>query len=182
MERFVETYFKTTIEYPRNILADPLPMNTLREYISSTFLDGFINYVEIKKAFVIGRYTKWDEEPDNDIHIMEPAGSREWKTFKPKTKLEAFNLLTEKDRVFHSNLDTAFSDDVLLLAKDSDVWVFFWYDRDCSDSCIGRFQTPDSDVVVIDSFVKYVKQLKIDEYYEEEKEIPLHYFSGWLSS
>lgn len=40
-------------------------------------------------------------------------------------------------RDYHCNWSEA-PDDVLILAETDDFWWFFWYDRDCSDCCIGR--------------------------------------------
>jgi len=201
-------YFEYAEDYPSGKVFDILPWNVEWCYCSTTFLNGFINYVKIKKAYVISRYTKWDEEADNSIKIKELTG---WKDFKG-TKKEHYDILTRYDtgsNCFNfQGLDNAFSDDVLILARvDHDVekkeqkncpiyadscqadvgpeencFIFFWYDRDCSDSCIGRFKTKDSEEDVITSFSAYCTSETLNnEGGEEAKEIPLPYFAhAWI--
>ena len=178
-------YFCGFQDYPKGIAFSPLPVNILYNYISNTFLNGFINYVTIVKAFVIGRYHDWDEEFEEPVEKgIKQESDWENKTFK--TKNELYNVFTHPDVACHAELDNDFQDDVLILSKthsstdNSYLWVYFWFDRDCSDCSIGRFQTEDSDEAVIASFEKYVKELKLNEY--GHKEIPLHYFRGWMSS
>ncbi len=179
-------YFTDKIDYPENELcADILPWNIEYSHISSTFLDGFINYVEIKKAFVIGRYSDWDTELDleREISVQKPAGSFTWTKIICKTKNALYKELTIDGATLHAHLDTDFQDDVLILAKISNMdngWIYFWYDRDCSDSCIGRFITDDDEKSVINEFSIFIKNLECNIY--GEKEIPLHYFNGWIKS
>lgn len=183
-------YFPESIEYPGDQLVfDPLPMGVQYLYVSNSLLDGFINYVDKIKAFVIGRYLRWDEAPGVEIEVQEPPSSSKWAKKTPRTKSELFDVLTTENAVYHSKLDTAFQDDVLILGKaykngDKEqpefCWVFFWYDRDSSDCCIGRFQSDDEESEVVASFVDFVRKLDVNEY--GEREIPLHYFRGWLSS
>lgn len=180
-------YFPIQEEYPKYVASELLPVNTLWEYVSNSFLNGIINYVAPVKAYVLGRYLRWDEDPDTEIQIQEPPGSFKWKKIKPKTKDELFTALVVPGAVCHSNLDTAFQDDVLILAKAPQadpkaqtLWVFFWFDRDCSDCCIGRFTTEDYDEVVIHKFTRYVQSRDKED--NPAREIPLTYFSGWLAS
>jgi len=180
------TYFRHTEEFPK-IGMDILPMGTDYVYVSCTFLNGFINYVKPLKAFVLGRYHGWDEELDspNEIHIQDPPGSRQWVKPSLKTKDEFFKALTVPGAVAHSKLDTDFQDDVLILAKSEEnhkgewCYFYFWYDRDSSDCCIGRFQTTDDEEVVVSKFYNYCNDPETSEY--GSREIPLHYFQGWIS-
>jgi len=177
-------YFEDTIECPDDIAFNPLPFGIEYSCVSSTFLDGFINYVEILKSFVIGRYYDWDEEFEEEFELELRNSANNCNLIKKmfKTKNEIYNKLLEPEITVHSKLDTYFQDDVLILAKakSSDeeecCYYYFWYDRDCSDSCIGRFKTEDSEDVVVKSFVKHMKE--IDNPYGE-KEIPLLYFQKW---
>jgi len=125
-------YFDDHVEYPGDTVAgNPLPINEFWQYISSTFLDGFINYVDIIEGYQIHRY----RAPD-------------------VTKRENFAKMSE----FHSNLSVA-EDDVLILADartNDGLYYFFWFDRDVSDCCIGRFLTEDSREKVLENFRAYV--------------------------
>jgi hypothetical protein len=184
-------FFTEEIEYPTDVALNPLPIGTHYSYISSTFLDGFINYVTIIKAFVLGRYYRWDEEINHTISIMNPPGSNLWIKRKCITKDDLYRELTKEKATLHANLDSAFQDDVIILAKAGDIedegtcYIFFWYDRDCSDSCIGRFVTKVHESEVVKSFAEYVESELKERGYNTHgaREIPLHYFGdGWVQS
>lgn len=179
-------YFKHNLIHPREGAFNPLPMNTLYNYITRAYLDAFINYVEIAKGFVISHYRGWDDvlkEPAKiDIRV---AG--EWCTKEFTTKREIFNAVTAKGAIPHSVLSN-FKDDVLILAKAFNTnktkfcWVFFWYDCSCHHCSIGRFKTKDADSVVIQKFTEYVKTRDCVLYGEPEQEIPLSHLNyGWRS-
>jgi len=180
-------YFDSVEEYPRPY-GEILPFGTFYEYAGTPFLDGFINHVVILSAFVIGRYKKWDEKIDCPIEYLDEDGT--WVKKSDLTKKEAYDLLISKDNR-HVRLDTYFSDDVLILAKmeDSDEYWIFWYDRDSSDSCIGRFKTSVLEEIVQQLFENYVREKNLEENInrlrypnniEEYKPIPLSYFKGWI--
>ena len=94
----MEKYFKYGQEYPEKIAFDPLPWGHYWSYVSTTFLNGFINYVDIKAAYVLNRYHKWEDTDDphwdKTIRIMEPPGSFNWTDFKG-TKQEIYEKLCE---------------------------------------------------------------------------------------
>ncbi len=164
-------YFTESIEYPDlgMFLVDGLSEGVLYEYVSNTFLDGWINYVKPVRAFVMERY-----------RILE------------KDKIEE----TLKQDSYHSRL-SVFGDDVVLLAKikDTDHYALFWFDCDVSDCCIGIFRTSDSQELVEASFVRYVKRLaeyNCGSFVSEPDggpgyttgqthEIPVSYIKGWVS-
>lgn len=190
-------YFDMDIEYPSHVAIDILPWNTLWQYISSTFLNGLINYVKPIKIFVLGRYRGWDDECDKEgdcklrAHIQEPPGSGNWIDFVG-TKAQVFECATEPGRLYHTNLNM-FGDDVLVLARPEDefghwaselenMYYFFWFDCDVSDCFIGRFKTVDKEEEVISSFCEYVKSKRTMGYKDEpERELPLHAWQGWVS-
>lgn len=191
-------YFDDEIDYPRNLMVNILPLNTLWSYVASSFLDGVINYVDIKKAYLLDRYNKMDGPFRNDevvkVSVRDGAANGTWVTKECTTKRQIFDAVTTEGASYHSKMDSCFRDDVLLLSKaQSDdpackIYCFFWFDRDSSDSCIGRFETDDPEEIIISKFTDYVKerQLFLGERYlgletSEPTEIPLHYFKGWLS-
>jgi len=65
MKNFVD-YFSNIEDYP-TIGYKILPMGTLYQYVSNDFFNGFINYITILKAFILGRYHKWDENIGKNI-------------------------------------------------------------------------------------------------------------------
>lgn len=182
MNQFVEKYFEHTVDYPKDKLLDILPWNTLWEYVASDFLNGFINYAQVISAVLVARYRKWDEKLEWEVNIMEPPNSFQWTKFSG-TKEEVFNKLTEEGRVCHSKFSD-FGDDVVVLSKIADKkYILFWYDCDVSDCTIGRFETEVPEEDVKKDFREWL--LRSDgwwcDFNEMSKEIPLHYFEGWLS-
>ena len=159
----IMSYFDETVEYPQDIALNPIPMNTLWCYVSSTFLNGFINHVTPLKVFVLDRY-----EPD--------------KTEKIK-KLK---------RQIHTKL-SQFGDDIIILSEiGENTYMFFWFDMDVSDCYIGRFETTDSKDEVIDSLTNWLNKQKEEnegeEFYEgidngiwDYHELPLSFLEGWIS-
>lgn len=177
-------YFDHDVEYPRDIAFDPLPWGIMYNYVSSTFLNGFINYVKIEKAFLLDRYGN-----DEDIFSVQvQAKPFQWVEFKGN-RHEIFDRLIQPGATFHCRLDEDFQDDVVIFARietDSEIaeapYMVFWYDRDCSDCCIGRFKTTDALVTVLVEFDTFVNETQSRVNKDGKlKEIPLHYFKGWLA-
>jgi len=184
-------YFTQEVEYPDDVASNPLPLNVWWSYISSTFLNGFINYVDPIKVFVLDRYTRWTDDVD-EISIREPPGAFQWSKFKG-TKEKVLELASEEGRVFHASLKM-FDDDVVVLSRPKKSrnghqpggYVFFWFDCDVSDCCIGRFETEDSEEDVVAAFVEWVEWVSANtcaQYGGEgsARELPPHALSGWVS-
>ena len=189
MNNFIDTYFTSDKEYPSAStlargLGDSGNEGMWFKYVSSTYLTGLINYVKIEAAFCLSRYYRWDDTIDREVNIMDPPNSFNWTKVKG-TKQEVFDLLTEKGRVFHSKLDNDFQDDLLILSilEDSpNTYVLFWFDRDCSDSCVGMFRASNRDQVLSDFKQWAISPTLSNNADEVAKEVPVHYFNGWLTS
>lgn len=127
-----DSYFEREIEYPHPAV-EPLRPGVMFAYISSTFLNGWINYVgDVRRAYLVTRYRKHEENV---------AALAEW----------------HKEPPFHSDLGDL-DDDVHLIAKDEGgKWWYFWYDRDCSGCCIGILDTDASDEDVIAAFDEHIQ-------------------------
>lgn len=104
--------FPESEEYPDNLAERGAPQDTLYEYVSNTFLDGLVNYVEVFAIYVLapgyGVLSEYEEdikEALNETH----------------TKFHEFGLI----------------DTVLLAETGNSLWVF-WYNADVSDCTIGR--------------------------------------------
>ena len=170
-------YFTNTIEYPKNILEDVLPWNEEWIYVSSTFLNGFINYATPISAFMLDRYVEMDEKSKTGFvaHLRSDDYRYEWydKTFY--TKRDLFEAATKPGVIYHTDMNIL-RDDVLILSKINDgMYIYFWYDMDVSDCAIGRFKTDDTEEEVIEEFTKFVKGLNYGSH-----ELPMHFFQGWM--
>lgn len=168
-------YFYDTVEYPTNVVGEILPINTLWSYISNSFLEGFINYVNIDCAYVLGRYQDWDAEFDEPIVLHGAHPEQKSCT----TKSEVFEFITTVKQC-HTKI-WSFQDDVVLLSRarhDPSIYLYFWFDCDVSDCCIGRFQTHDTHEQVVEKFKKHVEDLDFDY---PSRELPVSCFTGWIS-
>lgn len=142
---FIDKYFNYVEDYPKKVIADILPMDILWCYISSTFLNGLVNYTDPVKCFIVHRYTELDEK----------VGKPSWAD-KELTKQEIWNeVSSDPFRFFHMNLHV-FGDDLALLSYKDGVYSYFWFDCDVSDCEVGRFETSESLDQVIKDFEEYV--------------------------
>jgi len=182
-------YFDEEEEYP-SPSESMLPLGMCYHFISTTFLNGWINYVKIISAQLISRYQ------DYQMNLMNLSKT------ESLSKTTAFDL----------DIGKYFGDDVLILAKTKNphiivkscilcgnpdsvenkegyTWWFFRYDKDCSDASIGRFETEDTDEAVIYSFKEFANELSYDKesrYGSKNSghpaiELPLKIFKGWIS-
>jgi hypothetical protein len=177
MEKIFD-YFENFEEYPTNVVDNPIPYGTLYSYISSTFLNGFINYTEPIKCYLIDRYT-----PDDEIITVPNIKG-------PKKELKEKVLSGEID-CFHTDLD-CFEDDIIILSKiQNNKYRFFWFDMDVSDCSVGKFETTDSQEDVIQSVVNWLDDCKsknkgrivennLDNGIINYTELPLSFLKGWI--
>lgn len=161
MRKFMD-YFQSQEEYPEPT-ESMLCLGLWYEYISNSFLDGWINYVELKEGRLLTRYQERDEN-------LKAA--------------EKFNEAKE----YHTRLGEQLGDDVLILARSKTKqgieshWWAFWFDRDSSDCCIGRFETTDSDEDVIASFIKYADECSAEHSQTTSIKLEPKAFRGWICS
>lgn len=103
--------FKDSEEYPENLAESGVPQNMMFEYVSSTFLNGLINYITPFWACVLERYTTWKN-----------VDTAQWKEYLqvPHLKLRDFD------------------DDIFVLGETENSFWFFWFDCDVSDCAVGR--------------------------------------------
>lgn len=174
--KFVD-FFPNTLEYPNPTLT-MLECGLLHEYVSSKFLDGWINYVNIISARLITRY--YDHTRNAQL-------------------LDDFN--NGKVDSVHTELGM-FDDDVCLLCQDdAGLYWMFYYDFDVSGCMIGRFWTDDyTKEQVTEMFIEYANDLSMElsdsyamPYNDPEddtaknkggipsREINTKYIHGWLS-
>lgn len=176
MNAFIQKYFRDTVQYPSSALlaGEILPLGTYYSYVSSTFLNGLLNYVIPFSVILLDRYSSMDDliEADDLPAYMEPAGSLNWvKPTEAMPKSKVVELYTQPGRTFHSKLDT-FRDDILILGRVGNHYWFFWFDMDVSDCCVGRFITEDDESEVL-------RNLR-DALDYPSTPIPLHFLQGWV--
>jgi hypothetical protein len=198
MTDFFNKYFEEHIDYPSDIIHNPLPINEMWNYVSSDILNAFINYVKPIKWYALDRYTNLDWEIDS---LDETALGR-------YTKREAIKSFIDGELKFsHTNLKM-FDDDCIILAEydfkyndweyeddeykelsNMNHFIFFWFDCDTSDCSIGKFRTTDSKEDVIKSLETMLnedsKGHTIEKQYDNGlssyTEIPVNLLSGWIS-
>lgn len=161
-------YFRDRVEYP-DVTAVMMAPGIRQDYVSNTFLDGWINYVTPVSVWLMTRYRKHEENV---------AALAEWAA-APK---------------YHTKLGD-FGDDVLVLAREGagtrqndGTWWLFHYDCDVSDCSIGRFDTYDAVLVVVSAFDSMVAELgrEVSVAYgadraQDPQAIDVKNLRGWLS-
>ena len=189
-------YFDDTIEYPHNIVDNPIPYGEVWTYISSTFLNGFINYTKPFGCYVINRYTKEsDDISDRNTTICNKGQFGKWHKFKG-TKKELIDLITSGEKeVYHTEM-SCFGDDIIVIGEVGDdysenngKYIFFWFDMDCSDCSIGKFKTSDSKEEILESVENWLKEdfmknKNHEELHDENSsgyhKLPLSFIKGWV--
>lgn len=198
MKKQIWDYFHSNVDYPKNMVHFPIPYGTMWAYISSTYLNGFINYVRPISVFVLDRYTPKDEDiTDRKNNLYDAGGYKKYYNFVG-TKGELIDKVVKETVKFtHTNLD-CFGDDIIILAEvDNDEtdclgrYIFFWFDYDVSDCCIGKFETVDTVEQVKESVLNWLNHNKeINKHYKidgildngilDYTELPLSFLNGWL--
>lgn len=145
-------------------------------YVSTTYLNGFINYVNILGAYMTRRYKSLDKNKNSE--------DLNWK--------DSCTLI-DRGHAFHTDLSDSYKyDDIHILAECGDYYYYFWSDCDCSDSCMGKFAKSrfESNEQALASFKDEIFSLNIwdaEESYVREHEseylkyIPKGFFSGWIT-
>jgi len=169
-------YFKERIEYP-----DPckigLPPGILLYYISNSFLNGWINYVEILASNIINRYQEPVENEAVILYYKEVqkttttyAGDYELLKLLPRDDLLILGKekpLPEHQKYTYLNIVDPLR--IEGLENIPEYYWFLWYDQDNSDCAIGRFETQDKEDVVIESFNKRCSELSSNHNYWDVK-------------
>ena len=109
--------FESSVEYPSHeeLCELGVPQGTLFDYVASTYLDGFVNYLEPFTCYIILDY---DEQVDDD-YLTELT--------REASSPRGYNTTL-------SNLEH----DVIILGETANSFWFLWYDPDTSDCSIGR--------------------------------------------
>jgi hypothetical protein len=190
-------YFEDNIEYPKNIADNPIPYGEVWTYVSSTFLNGFINYVKPIGCYVVNRYTEETEDiSDREVSICDKGKFGNWHKFSGTKKGLIDLIVSEEKEVYHTRLN-CFADDIIILAKietesdEENKYIFFWFDSDVSDCSIGKFKTNDSQEEILNSIENWLKETYADDKTGHEAshdelssgyhKLPLSFLQGWIS-
>jgi hypothetical protein len=188
-------YFEEKIEYSKDIAHNPIPYGTVWTNVSSTFLNGFINYVKPIACFIADRYTDPDTLIGNDLSVCNKGEFQKWHKWEGTKKELIAKISSGEKEVYHTKLN-CFEDDVIVLAEiESEEgkkgrYMFFWFDRDVSDCSIGKFETSDKKEDVIESVINWLDETKNENYIFQEntesgivnyKQIPADkLMKGWI--
>lgn len=191
-------YFNDNIEYPKNIADNPIPYGEVWTYVSSTFLNGFINYAKPVACYVVNRYTLENEDiSDRNVSICDKGEFGKWHEFSG-TKKEFIELIVSgKKEMYHTSI-SCFSDDIIILArieedykneKGMNKFIFFWFDMDVSDCSIGRFKTQHCERQVIESVENWLEE-EFNKNRNHESDhveaeagfyrLPVEFLKGWI--
>lgn len=138
-------YFDDIIEYPKNVIDNPIPYGVCWQYISDALLNGFINYSTPIVCFIIDLYKDRDELLDDEPGTVV------------RTKQQYIDYIKSRPDTT-SNLGL-FGDDIVIISKvgrglaepndfTENSYIFFWFSRG-GDSNIGKFKTTDAEETII---------------------------------
>lgn len=169
-------YYTEQVDYPRALQGEILPWGVEWNYIGHLVLAGFSLYAKPISLFMLERYSVWDALPEQDDYIHNLKFG--FDTTK-HTRIDTFNALVEditsKDGDISYHDLNSLDDDFLMLGKINDCvngYLTFWYDKDVSDCCIGRFKTEDSEEEVIAEFNRYVNSLDFKHHVVDKQILP----------
>lgn len=190
-------YFEDVIEYPQDVAYKPIPWNVAWNYISSTFLNGFINYVNPIACYVLNRYKQENEDIScRNISVCDRGGFGNWYKFKGTKKQLIDDIISGEKELYHTDL-SCFGDDIIVLAeiedernneKGQNKFMFFWFDMDVSDCSIGRIKTDDDEGFVVNSLENWlIKEFKNNSNHESDHsdgngfyKLPNSFLKGWV--
>lgn len=181
-------YFDDSIEYPNKVAHETLPYGTIWWYISYTFLNGIINYTKPISCFVLDRYRTLEEDlSDRNITVCNKGSFGNWHKWEG-TKKELIDAIVSGEKEMHHTNLSCFLDDIIILSEietniqdDKKRYMFFWFDIDVSDCCIGKFETTDSKEEVIQTVKNMLNEKKREEYIMEYHKLPITFIKGWAS-
>ena len=200
---FINKYFEGCQDYPKDKVENILPYGEVWNYISSSFLNGFINYVTPVKVFQIDRYSpEYEDMSQYKINVWKP--SEHSPAIFNGTKSQLRDAIVKTELSTYGRID-CFADDIVVLGSialnvpsefaklrkiapnidhhcehwslysdHANKFMYFWFDCDVSDCSIGRFETEDSPEEVSKSLENWLAELKKDR----ESDVVCEWSSG----
>jgi hypothetical protein len=161
----IDALFDHSEEYPQNVAERGLEQNHIYHYISSSFLDGLVNYAGIKWGCMIERYGSSDPAKHTEFIVREKFNY---------TEESMREVISKVDSSIHLKLRDLPDNSVLLGETVNSYW-FFYFDWDCSDCSIGRLEK--SRFASFEEF-KYAIINNVEGKYWELS----NSFNGWITS
>lgn len=151
-----------------------IPPNCNIEYISVSFLDGIVNYLDNRRAFMMNRYGLSDY----------PALANNGEVTQRECYRKAANEIAEMP---HSELLTY--DDVLLFGETENSFYYLWYDNDVSDCCIQRVSKETFPTLTLDDYVQLILTQRCETFdcwqhdFTQDEPMFIEFKpNGWVSS
>lgn len=158
MKRILDYFY--TIEHPTDEqMMDGLEEDVLFSSISTTYLNGFINYCKIKKAYMVNSY------------MFE----KDWERACARVDLLPVQ--------FHTDIsDASKFDDVIILAENKNWWFFFDNDCDCNYCGIGKLSKKKYEAeLILEAFKNEAEARSKDgAHLKKIKEMGPEHFKGWI--
>lgn len=161
MKRIFE-YFEDRFLYPEpDLLLRGIHSGVLFDPVSVTYLNGFINYVDIVAAVLLHEYTNTAEEFAEQVADIEKQAAEQR---PPHTDCRKY-------------------DNMLILGKTNDKYVVFLSDNDVSDCAVGGLALETFNTVseAIDALYKQADQFVADGSALNYSKIPKSFFRGWIT-
>lgn len=157
-------YFDEVIEYPSSTrLLHGIQPGIDFNYVSFAYIAGFINHVDIISAVMLQRYMD-DEEFQGSVQRIQSEVETPFET--------------------HTNVSNGeLYDDILILGRTDDMYVYFWEDRDVSDCRIGGISVDKFQNIteVIESWQYFIDYLVQEGDARSYFKIPVKFFKGFIT-
>lgn len=140
-------------------------------YVSSTYLDGFINYVKPERIFAeLAYYDPPDEGPGG----YDIRGSGSMSPPQEETDTMYQQMKERFEGKFHSKFGGAGDYNFFIFCSSREHWWMFYYDQDCSDCKLAKIRKT---MASLDEVVKHYTKIERPELLCE---FPVKWLSGWL--
>lgn len=158
-----------------DLILHGLPTGNFVHYVSSTYLNGIVNYTTPVLCYLTQRYRPSEEL--NDQVVQEKL--KELKT-TPHTNLGIFgDDVWMIGKIDLERMKYLYDEDYYKEYGSENEYVFFWFDQDVSDCSVGRFKTSDSLQTIKEELLKDLSEK--DRYIKNFWEVPVDFIQGWVS-
>ncbi len=162
------TPFGRRVEYPSmsELLDNGLERGTWYSYVTSSYINGLLPYIEPVRAWLLRRYRIWPDDKDPTERPITDAEIAEW------------------EKAYHTKF-IDLGDNVVFVGETARHWWVIYMDCDVSDCRVGRV-TKES-VWTVDDVLQWVGDHLLPDKreaggdYGVRHEIPLGAMQGWRS-
>ena len=163
-------------EFPRVQIQEHggIPQDTSYNYVSSSFLNGLVNYGAGHVGYLFKRYELTDKDGNSLITDSMSA-----------TEIEAL-YQRYADNAAANHHFSADGDDWLIFYGTDVSYMFMWYDLDCSDCSVERWSKQSCSAAGVHDLESFIQE-RVKLLLENWKEAPTilvraaHPLGGWIS-